>query len=69
MERTEITILHLLGTKEEPLAPADLIAELECAGFPNSDIRAAIWYLLDRHHVHLTIDLRLALPRAAASAA
>ncbi|MGI8406675.1 MAG: hypothetical protein ACR2OE_18255 [Thermomicrobiales bacterium] len=66
MERAELNILHILSTKDAPLAPADLIAELEGDGFLNADIRAAIWYLLDRHHVNLTIDLRLALPRAAA---
>ena len=66
MERAELNILHILSTRDAPLAPAELIAELEGAGFLNSDIRAAIWYLLDRHHLRLTIDLRLALPRAAA---
>ena len=66
VDRAEIDILHLLRTRTEPLAPADLISELERAGFLNADIRAAIWYLLDRHRVKLTLDLRLALPRSAA---
>ncbi len=66
VDRAELSILCVLSTKLEPLAPADLILELEHAGFHNSDIRAAIWYLLDRHHLKLTPDLRLALRRPAA---
>jgi hypothetical protein len=66
VDKAEIDILHLLGTRSEPLAPADLILELERAGLLDADIRAAIWYLLDHHRVNLTTDLRLALPRTAA---
>jgi len=58
----ELTIVDALQARTEPFPPADLIAQLEAAGFPNPDIRAAIWRLLDRHRIQLTVDLRLTMP-------
>jgi hypothetical protein len=58
----ERSVLAALVATTDPVAPADLIRELECAGFRNPEIRSAIWHLLDRHRVRLTRDLRLVLP-------
>ncbi|MGC4107945.1 MAG: hypothetical protein QM753_16600 [Thermomicrobiales bacterium] len=64
----EQSVLAALQATASPLAPADLIRELECAGFRNPEIRSAIWHLLDRHRVRLTRDLRLVLPVPAPTA-
>jgi len=58
----EQSVLAALHATDGPLCPADLIRELECAGFRNPEIRSAIWHLLDRHRIRLTRDLRLVLP-------
>ncbi|MGB3329462.1 MAG: hypothetical protein WBA46_10940 [Thermomicrobiales bacterium] len=58
----EQSVLAALLASSLPLAPAEIIRELESAGFRNPDIRSAIWHLLDRHRIRLTRDLRLVLP-------
>ncbi|MGN6032921.1 MAG: hypothetical protein ACTHQE_14800 [Thermomicrobiales bacterium] len=60
--QAEQSVLAALHAADGPLPPADLIRDLECAGFRNPEIRSAIWHLLDRHRVRLTRDLRLVLP-------
>jgi hypothetical protein len=55
-------VLAALHAASEALTPAELIRDLERAGFRNPDIRSAIWHLLDRHRIRLTRDLRLTLP-------
>lgn len=62
---TEQSVLAALHARVCPIAPAEIIRELESAGFRNPDIRSAIWHLLDRHRIRLTRDLRLVLPVAA----
>ncbi|HWV35110.1 MAG TPA: hypothetical protein VNZ55_05720 [Thermomicrobiales bacterium] len=64
VDRAESNILQVLGQKNAPFPPAELITELERGGFRNADIRAAIWYLLDRHKLDLTLDLKLVLARS-----
>jgi len=61
----EQSVLAALHATASPIAPAQLIRELESAGFRNPEIRSAIWHLLDRHRIRLTLDLRLILPVAA----
>ncbi|MGN6484583.1 MAG: hypothetical protein ACTHMX_09270 [Thermomicrobiales bacterium] len=57
----EQSVLAALRVATGAVAPADLIRDLEGAGFRNPDIRSAIWHLLDRHRIRLTCDLRLTL--------
>lgn len=57
----ELSVLAALQGAADAVAPADLIRELESAGFRNPEIRSAIWHLLDRHRIRLTCDLRLIL--------
>lgn len=64
----EQAVLGALRTASGPLCPADLIRELECMGFRNSEIRSAIWHLLDRHRIRLTRDLTLVLAVASVPA-
>jgi hypothetical protein len=59
---TEQSVLAALLATACPMAPAEIIRELESAGFRNPDIRSAIWHLLDRHRIRLTRDLRLVVP-------
>jgi hypothetical protein len=58
----EANIIDALERQTEPFHPYELIVQLEAAGFRNADVRAAIWFLLDRQRVRLTTDLRLVMP-------
>jgi len=63
----ERKVLALLDATGGSFQPDDLVARVSRAQHvTESDVRAALWRLIDRKDVRLTVDLKLAsAPRAA----
>ncbi|MDQ3043952.1 MAG: hypothetical protein M3R06_02200 [Chloroflexota bacterium] len=60
LEQTELQVLSVLESSVSPYPPLQLIDRLKKDKMiPESLIRAAIWYLIDRNEVELTPDRRL----------
>lgn len=65
----EGAVLRKLRENGAKWTPSDLIAQLIEEGVPEDRIRAAIWYLIDRTDIILTLDWKLVLPERNAAAA
>jgi hypothetical protein len=52
-------ILNILRDHANPVSPDEVTRRAKDHGHAESDIFSAIWYLIDRGKVKLTIDLKL----------
>jgi len=62
LKEVEGAILRKLRENGAEWAPKDLITQLIAEGVPEDYVRIAIWYLIDRGNVTLTLDWKLVLP-------
>jgi hypothetical protein len=56
LQRAEKGILSILEDSDDSYPPAQIMKQLENEGIPNYSIRVAIWYLMDRNLIELTMD-------------
>jgi hypothetical protein len=56
VKRAENGILEILEHSGEPFPPVDLMGQLERKGISEYSARVAIWYLIDRNLIELTMD-------------
>jgi hypothetical protein len=56
LKRAESGILELLGNANGPFPPASLMEQLKDQGISEYSARVAIWYLIDRNLIELTMD-------------
>lgn len=56
LDQTESRVLAELESSGQPYPPRELINRLREQNISEALVRAAIWYLIDRHQVELTRD-------------
>ena len=59
VRRAERAILDLLEVQSAPISPQDVKTKALQRGVDGSVIVSAIWFLIDRHKIILTDDLKL----------
>jgi hypothetical protein len=59
LNRVEQAILEVLRETASPMSPYALVDALKKLGWEEGIIRAAMWYLIDREEIDLTIDRQL----------
>jgi hypothetical protein len=69
LDRAESAIVQVLRQNGRMWAPVEVIEQLKSEGWSEDLVRVAIWYLIDRTDVVLTLDWKLALPERAHPAA
>lgn len=70
LRRAEVGILDFLENAEEPSQPSQLMKQLSEQGISEYSARVALWYLIDRNQIELTMDRLLrSVHRSATGAA
>jgi DNA-binding transcriptional regulator PaaX len=59
IDRAQEQILDYLQKHGSAVDPSSVTSEIKGLGIDESLIRAAIWFLLDRHKISLTSNLQL----------
>jgi hypothetical protein len=52
-------ILNILREQDAPVSPNEVTKKAKDSGLAESEIFSAIWYLIDRGKVKLTLELKL----------
>lgn len=61
VKRVEQAVLEALKSSRQPESPREVITNLVKEGLQDSAIREAIWRLIDRKQIQLTLDRKLEL--------
>jgi hypothetical protein len=61
LRTAETGILAALADAQAPFSPADLVDLLKAKGISEYSTRVALWYLIDRNRIELTMDRLLRL--------
>lgn len=61
LKMAEKGILIAIRNAPVPFSPADLVAHLEGEGISEYSTRVALWYLIDRNRIELTMNRLLRL--------
>lgn len=65
LKLVESAIIEVLESYGEPMSPLVLVDALKKRNLKEDVVRAAMWYLIDRDEIDLTIDRQLFRARAA----
>jgi hypothetical protein len=60
IDRAEAAVLSVVNALDTPASARVVTQEVQKQGYDKSSIVSAIWFLLDRDAIHLTLDLKLA---------
>ena len=61
VDEAESEILELLRRQDGPIAVSELTRQALTKGLDDPSIVSAIWFLIDRHQIKLTYDLKLVI--------
>lgn len=61
LRTAETGILSVLEASPSPFSPAELVSRLKAEGISEYATRVALWYLIDRNLIELTLDRLLRL--------
>ncbi len=56
LRTAETGILAALEEARDPFSPAELVDQLKAEGISEYSTRVALWYLIDRNRIELTMD-------------
>ncbi len=59
LNQVEQAILGVLRESPAPMSPYELVDALKRLGWEEGIVRAAMWYLIDREEIDLTVDRQL----------